>query len=101
MDLKCGTSYTIGIEAFDSAGNASARASVVVSTSACADASAPTAPSVLTQTTATQTSIGLSWSSSLDNVAVTGYMAYQDGTAVGSTASTNVWLVMATRKAFR
>ena len=87
-DLTCGKSYTVGVEAFDFAGNSSTRTSVVVSTSACADASPPTGPTGLTQTTATQTSIGLSWSASVDNVAVTAYETYRDGAVMGSTSST-------------
>jgi chitodextrinase len=87
--LACGTSYTVGVDAFDSAGNTSARTSVVVSTSACADTAAPTPPSGLAQTGATRTTIALSWTASADNVGVTGYAVYRDGAAAGSTASTS------------
>jgi chitodextrinase len=39
--LTCGTSYTLGVEAYDAAGNHSARASVSASTSACPSAGGP------------------------------------------------------------
>ena len=41
--LRCGTSYTLGVEIVDSSGNRPERASVVAATSACVDA--PTPPS--------------------------------------------------------
>src|SRR5262249_56492479 len=39
--LTCGTSYTLGVSAYDAAGNASALATVSAATSACADTTAP------------------------------------------------------------
>jgi len=36
-----------------------------------------------------QTSATLSWTASSDNVAVTGYRLYRDGTQVGAAAATN------------
>jgi acid phosphatase type 7 len=92
--LTCGTSYTLGVEAHDAAGNQSARTSVVAATSACpvpspTDTQAPTAPSNLTKTGATETSIAVSWSASTDNFGVTGYNLYSNGTKVASTAGTS------------
>jgi hypothetical protein len=80
------------VEAFDAAGNRSARASVVGATSACApspspDTQPPTAPGNLTASTSA-TSASLSWTASTDNVGVTGYDVYSNGTKVGSTAGT-------------
>jgi chitodextrinase len=42
--LACGTTYTFGVDAFDAAGNRSARSSVEASTSACAPAPPPPPP---------------------------------------------------------
>src|SRR5919198_2435569 len=42
--LSCGTTYTLGVDAYDAAGNRSARASVNATTAACADTSAPSTP---------------------------------------------------------
>jgi chitodextrinase len=91
--LTCGTSYTLGVEAYDAAGNHSTRSTTTRSTAACApapgDTSAPIAPSGLSVTSASQTSLALSWTASTDNVGVTGYDVYSNGTKVGSTAGTS------------
>ena len=80
--LQCGRSYTISLEAYDLAGNASnrAEATATTSTSACPappppppDTQAPSAPTGLTFGSATQTSVAASWNASTDNVGVTGY----------------------------
>jgi chitodextrinase len=91
--LACGTSYTFGVEAKDAAGNVSSRATITAATSACsgtgADTTAPTTPTALSATSATTTSVSLSWNASTDNVGVTGYNVYRDGTLLGSTSSTS------------
>ncbi len=46
------------------------------------DTQSPSAPSNLLISNITETSMDLSWTASTDNVAVTGYNIYQDGTAV-------------------
>ena len=84
--LACGTSYTLAVDAFDAAGNHSAATSITASTAACAgpvgDSQAPTAPSSLRTTAVTDTSIGIGWAASSDNVGVTGYGVYLNGTKV-------------------
>ena len=89
--LTCGTAYTFAVEAHDAAGNTSSRASLTASTTACAtaDTTPPSAPGTPTKTGATGTSVSLSWSASTDNVAVTGYRVYRNGSAAGTTASTS------------
>ena len=42
--LTCGTSYTVGVEAYDAAGNRSQRAALSTATAACNAAPAPSAP---------------------------------------------------------
>ena len=90
--LTCGKSYTFAVDAYDAAGNHSTRASVTGSTAACstpgpaADTSPPTSPAGLTVASATRTSISLGWTASTDNVGVTGYGVYQDGTGVSTVA---------------
>ncbi len=86
--LACGSSYSIGVDAYDAAGNRSQPASLTVATSPC-DTSAPTAPTMPTAGATTQTSITLSWGASLDNVAVAGYDIFRDGTKVGSVTTTS------------
>ena len=88
LRLSCGTAYTFGVEAVDAAGNASVRASVTGSTTACPDIAAPTAPTNLVTTSRTATSVALSWSASSDDVGVTGYGLYRGGSSTGSSSTT-------------
>ena len=88
--LACGTSYTLAVDAYDGAGNRSSSAAVSASTAACGtDSTPPTVPTNEHFTGSTQTSISLAWNASTDNVGVTGYRVYLDGSAVGTTASTS------------
>jgi chitodextrinase len=92
--LACGTTYTVALEAFDAAGNASDRnyASGPASTSACpstGDTAAPSAPGNVTAGSVSQTSVGVSWSASSDNVGVTGYGYYRNGTLVSNGTGTS------------
>lgn len=54
-----------------------------------ADTQAPTAPGNLSTSNVTSSSATLSWSASSDNVGVTGYDVYANGSLKGSTASTS------------
>jgi parallel beta-helix repeat protein len=87
--LTCGTSYTIGVDAYDAAGNRSTQATTTMATSSCPDTQAPSAPTNPSPSGATQTSINLSWAPSSDNVGVAGYNVYANGTQVASTAETS------------
>ena len=48
---------------------------------ASAQSQAPTAPSGLTVTGSTQTSVAISWTAASDNVGVSGYGVYQGGSS--------------------
>jgi chitodextrinase len=87
--LTCGTSYTLAVAAYDAAGNLSSTASTVAAASACPDNTAPTAPTGVAVTATTQTGVSLVWNSATDNVGVTGYALYVNGTKVGTTAQTS------------
>ena len=87
--LSCGTSYTLGVQAYDAAGNRSAQTSIVAATSPCLDSSAPTAPTGLLVTAASSTSISILWNPSFDNVGVSGYDVFVNGSKIGSTPLTN------------
>jgi len=90
--LSCGTSYAFAVDAADAAGNRSAQATLTAATAACPtgpDTQAPTAPTGLAKTSATQNSIAVSWSASSDNVAVTGYGAYRNGAPVATPTGTS------------
>jgi chitodextrinase len=82
--LTCGTAYTLGVAAIDAAGNVSATATTAVTTAACSDTSAPSVPTALATSAATQTAVTLSWSASIDNVGVTGYSMFKNGTQVAT-----------------
>ena len=87
--LACGTSYTLAVDAFDAAGNRSGKATQSASTSACVDTSPPTKPAGLAAIQVTQTSVKLTWSASSDNVGVTGYGRYENGSLVSSGTETS------------
>ena len=87
--LTCGTSYTLGVEAYDTAGNASGTATVSASTAACPDTTPPSTPTGLATTVVGQTSITLSWTASSDNVGVTGYRMFLNGSQVGTSLTTS------------
>ena len=74
--------------ALDAAGNASPQATMSVTTSACADTQPPTAPSNVTASTRTTTSIALTWAPATDNVGVAGYGVYNGADLVDTTAGT-------------
>ena len=85
--LACGTGYDFAVEAYDAAGNTSARATLASGTGACPDTQAPTVPPGFASTGATQTSISLNWNASTDNTAVAGYRVFRNGAAVATTTN--------------
>ncbi len=86
--LSVGSSYTYTITAHDSAGNTSAQ-SASFSASSSTDTTPPTIPASVHSTSLLDTSVGISWSASTDDVAVVGYKIYRDGVLVGTTAGTS------------
>ena len=90
--LACGSTYSVSVDSYDDAGNRSAVTTASAATSPCgggADTTAPTTPGTLTKTGSTTSSISVSWAASSDNVAVTGYGLYRNGSWAGSTTSTS------------
>ena len=87
--LACGTTYSLAVDAFDAAGNHSTRSTMSVATSACADTTAPSAPTGLAASSVTQTGLTLSWNASNDNVGVAGYGVYQGTTLLASPSTTS------------
>ncbi len=57
-----------------------------------ADTHAPTAPTALAQTGASDTSVTLSWTAATDDVGVAGYGLYRNGTPAGSATGTTATL---------
>ena len=92
--LACGTSYTLGVDAYDAAGNTSGRATVIASTATCngqppPDTEPPTTPTGLNVSGANATTITLGWNASTDNVGVAGYDVFRNNTRITSTAGTS------------
>jgi chitodextrinase len=92
--LSCGTSYTLGADAYDAAGNTSGRTTVIASTRSCnsqplLDDQPPMTPTGLNVSGTTTTAISLGWNASPDNVGVAGYDLFRNNTRVGSSAGTS------------
>jgi chitodextrinase len=89
LGLSCGTTYTLAVDAYDAAGNRSQKTAFSGATSACPDTTPPSTPTGLAASSITQTSVALRWNTSSDNVGVTGYDVYRNGTRQGSMTSTS------------
>ena len=77
--LSAVTTYTYRIRALDAAGNVSVQSNTAsATTQTVPDTAAPTVPTGLAATAISSSRIGLSWSPSTDNVAVTGYRVYRN-----------------------
>ena len=87
--LTCGKSYTFGVEAYDASGNHSARPATIVSTAACSDTVAPSAPTSFVKTGATTTSIAVSWSRGLRQRRSRRLLALRGGSAIGTTGQSS------------
>lgn len=85
--LVPGTTYRYYVVAADTTGNLSSP-SATITTSTLADTTAPTAPTNLTVTSQNLTSVGLSWTGSTDNVGVTGYRVFRNGTLIATVTGT-------------
>src|SRR5262249_6179511 len=88
--LACGTSHTLGVQAFDAARNVSTQATMTASTAACGpDVTKPTAPTNFAIATPGTTSLTMSWTASTDNVGVAGYNLYRSGVKQGTATATS------------
>lgn len=81
------TTYTYEISAYDAMGNESAKSTQATGTTL--DGTPPSVPSGVTATAVGPQRINISWTASTDNLGVTGYKVYRNGSYVGSTASTS------------
>jgi chitodextrinase len=79
--LSIGTYYYI-VTAYDAAGNVSGNSNQA--TLVDKDITPPSVPTNLSATAASTSQINLSWTASTDNVGVTGYKVYRNGTQVGT-----------------
>jgi chitodextrinase len=92
IGFTVGTPYAFTVKARDAAGNVSAASNqVTVLLSMGQDTTPPSAPTNLTTTNVTASSVSLRWSASKDDVGVVLYQVYAGGavaaTAIGSTSA--------------
>lgn len=85
--LTSDNTYSFSVRARDADGNYSEKSiGLIIETS---DGTPPTVPSGLSAEKITPTTFNLSWTPSIDNIAVAGYEVYQNGRLLGTTTSTN------------
>ena len=79
--LTKSTTYAYTVLAYDAAGNPSAQ-TAPVSVKTQSDTAAPSVPTGLTATATSMTTVDLAWTASTDNIAVTGYKVFRNGTQI-------------------
>jgi chitodextrinase len=82
--VAAGSTHLYTVDAFDAAGNRSGTPPAVTATTSTADTSPPTVPTSLSAGLAGPSQVGLSWHASTDNVAVTGYTIYRNGSQLAT-----------------
>jgi chitodextrinase len=88
--LTAGTTYSYSVEAFDAAQNVSDRSDPATArTDSGADTQKPSKPTGLTAPANGTDRIDLSWTASTDDVGVTGYRVYRDGTPLAPVTTTS------------
>ena len=89
--LAASSTYTYTVLAYDAAGNSSNQSTSATATTLppSGDTEAPTVPQNLAATTISSTRVDLSWDTSSDNVAVTGYKIFRDGTEIANSLTTS------------
>lgn len=85
--LTPNTSYTFTVSAYDAASNESAQSSALLATT-LADTSPPSVPTNLHQTGQSTSTISIAWNASTDNVGVTSYNIYRNGSLIKTQAAT-------------
>ena len=88
--LTASTTYSITVQACGAAVYSSAISTALsLTTLSASDTTAPSIPTSLTSSNITQTSATISWSASTDNIGVTGYKIFNNGTQVGTSTTTS------------
>lgn len=92
IGLSASMGYTYTVAAFDAEDNVSAQSGSVSATtlaSSSTDTTPPSVPPGLSASAVSSSQINLTWTASTDNVGVTGYKVYRNGTQIGTTAGTS------------
>lgn len=89
--LSTCTTYNFGVRALDAAGNASGQDTASGTTTGCstADTTPPSDPTNLTVSNEQDTQVSLSWNASSDNIGVTGYEVFSNGSSIGTVTGTS------------
>jgi len=88
--LSPSSTYAYTVKAVDSFGSSASSSTASATTLTPADTLAPSAPTGLSASGVTSSSVALSWNPSTDNVAVTGYDVYAGSSKVASSSITSV-----------
>ena len=84
--LALNTQYSYAVAAYDAAGNTSAQTTAINVTTQ-GDTSAPSVPTNLAGNAVSSSQINLTWTASTDNVGVTGYKVFRNGSQIATTAT--------------
>jgi chitodextrinase len=88
--LAASTTFSYTVSAFDAAGNNSGQSTAAsAKTQVAPDTQAPSVPAGLTATAVSSSQINLSWTASTDNVGVTGYKVFRNGTQISTSTATS------------
>jgi chitodextrinase len=85
--VRQGASYSYTVVAVDRAGNRSQSSAAVNAT--IADTTAPSTPATPTGRLSTNSSIALTWPAATDNVGISGYEVWRDGSLLGKTTQSS------------
>jgi chitodextrinase len=85
--VRQGASYSYTVVAVDRAGNRSQSSAAVNAT--IADTTAPSTPATPTGRLSTNSSIALTWPAATDNVGISGYEVWRDGSLLGNTTQSS------------
>ncbi len=91
-NLIGGTKYSVCLSAYDAASNESQKSTpIVIQTigESNADLQSPSVPGGLVLNGKTESSVSMSWSPSTDNVGVSGYIIFLNGTVKGTSTGTS------------
>lgn len=87
--LDASTTYHYRVKSRDAAGNLATSGDFTFVTPGPVDSTPPSTPTGLTAGTVTSASVPLSWQASSDDIAVTAYRIYRNGTPIGTSGTTS------------
>ena len=87
--LASGTEYNFSVTSVDTAGNKASSSNSKFTTKSATDTTKPSIPSGVTASDITKTGARISWSASTDNIGVTGYKVYRNGSKISDVTNTS------------